>query len=201
MKHPGIFETGVTRISNYTSAELQDVLAVEEPLEIRLQYQTPTGTVEKNIAVTMRTPGNDRELAAGFLFTENIVNEAKPINNIINHRSIGNVITVQLTSSFFTDIKKLERNFYTTSSCGVCGKASIEAIQLKNISSVKNATGVVKAEVFYSLPDKLKDVQRVFDNAGGLYAAALFDLNGTLLEVQEDVGRHNAVDKLIGPFF
>ncbi len=189
--------------------EFADALAVEEPLEIRLGF--PDGK-HKAVSITMRTPGHDAELAAGFLFTEGILTSSNQIKQI---RHCGksepgaiatgfltaetNTIRVDLNNVIDLDLKRLERNFYTTSSCGVCGKASIEAL----------ATGVKKldtelkidTDIIHSLPEKLREAQSVFEKTGALHASALFDSNGNLDFVREDVGRHNALDKVIGAKF
>lgn len=176
--------------------EFGDVLAVEEPLEIRLGF--PDGT-RKAISITMRTPGDDGELAAGFLFTEDIISSPDQIEQIRHCGDGTNTIRVDLHDCLDLDLKRLDRNFYTTSSCGVCGKASIEAL----------ATGVKRTEsdtkvtpdVIHSLPHRLREAQSVFDTTGGLHASALFEADGGLDIVREDVGRHNALDKVIGAKF
>lgn len=176
--------------------EFGDVLAVEEPLEIRLGF--PDGT-HKAISITMRTPGDDGELAAGFLFTEGIISSPDQIEQIRHCGDGTNTIRVDLHDCLDLDLKRLDRNFYTTSSCGVCGKASIEAL----------ATGVKRTEsdtkvtpdVIHSLPLRLREAQSVFDTTGGLHASALFEADGGLDIVREDVGRHNALDKVIGAKF
>jgi FdhD protein len=180
----------------------EDVLAVEEPLEIRLAIKGEKDV--KSVAVTMRTPDHDAELAVGFLFTEGIIKHPsqisrisyadKPIEGVLHH----NVICVEVKPDVKIDFKRLERHFYTASSCGVCGKVSIEAVQ-PNICTIfpKNRPFFEKS-VICCLPDALRKAQSVFEQTGGLHAAALFDIRGNLLAVREDVGRHNALDKLIG---
>lgn len=174
-----------------------DMLAVEEPLEIRLQ--TPLET--KPIAVTMRTPGNDAELAAGFLFTEGIVKNRKDIASVQNDRTNPNAVVLVAGAGFAPELDNLERNFYTTSSCGVCGKASIDAIKtVPAFSAVKDQIKLAPA-FFTNLPVKLREQQEVFESTGGLHAAALFKLDGKIVLLREDVGRHNALDKLVGHAF
>ena len=178
-----------------------DVLAVEEPLEIRLGFHRKGKFEHKAISITMRTPGNDFELASGFLFTEGIIKSPEDINAIKHCGKFGqltNTVRVDLASGTKVDLKKLERHFYTTSSCGVCGKSSIDALDTG--AQVVRSKGFprVKIEVINSMPKKLRKSQTVFDKTGGLHAAALFNREGKLLELREDVGRHNAVDKLIG---
>jgi FdhD protein len=178
-----------------------DVVAVEEPFEIRLIWDDegdPRSRREKPISVTMRTPGHDEDLAVGFLYTEGIVRQSA---DVVSCSADGNVARVALAPGVGVDLGRLERNFYVTSSCGVCGKASIDAIRVTRdvagppaeLHEPKIASHVVRA-----IPATLRRVQSVFEETGGLHAAGLFDPAGTLLGVREDVGRHNAVDKLIG---
>ena len=174
----------------------EDVLATEEPLEIMLK--TGKDQIPSPVSVTMRTPGNDEELAVGFLFTEGIIASKKHLNNTISQQFSDNQVIISLHPDFDVDLKKLKRNFYTTSSCGVCGKESIEAIkQVCRIPVQKENIEVKTADIF-NLPNKLRSGQVTFASTGGIHASALFDLNGNLLELREDVGRHNALDKLIG---
>ena len=182
-----------------SSSPVQDLLAVEEPLEIRIG--------ERSVSITMRTPGHEFELAAGFLFTEGILSEQRQIQSIRythpnrNSRQAHNSVTVELKPEVEIDFAGLERHFYTTSSCGVCGKASIEAIEAKGCAVLARNTPVVSAAVIHALPDAQRQAQSVFDRTGGLHASALFDDRGNLLDLREDVGRHNALDKLIGAQF
>lgn len=177
------------------------MLAVEEPLEIRVEHGTDPNRTVRNLSVTMRTPGADEDLAKGFLFTEGIVQRA---SDILSTRVLGeNIVLASLHPELAFDPGKLERHFYTTSSCGVCGKTSIEALQttVKCVLSRESEKWVARPEILYALPHTLREAQATFDATGGLHAAALFDPNGQLLAVREDVGRHNALDKLIGHFF
>jgi FdhD protein len=196
-----ILTVPVQKVEGDSSAPFQDLLAVEEPLEIRLHNNLE----DKSISITMRTPGNDFELAAGFLFSEGILNNAAQIREIRwshidngNPRQLGNSVTVELNAGVEVDLDRLERHFYTTSSCGVCGKASIEAIQMQGCPVLPRNLPIVASNVIHSLPDALRRAQPVFERTGGLHAAALFSPDGTLQLLREDVGRHNAVDKLIG---
>jgi FdhD protein len=173
-----------------------DALATEEPLEIRLDAP---GMEQRAVAVTMRTPGSDFELAAGFLHTEGLIAATGDVAGIRycdvpRAEQQYNVVTVALNRPY--DAALLQRNFYTTSSCGVCGKASLDSISVR-CDPVAEGPELGEA-VVVALPDRLREAQRVFDRTGGLHAAGLFDTAGTLLELREDVGRHNAVDKLIG---
>lgn len=173
------------------------MLAVEEPLEIRLISGPVDQRAEKAVSITMRTPGNDEELAAGFLFTEGIVTDARQLV-ALKKGFDPNVIRVELDPSVAPSLKSLERNFYTTSSCGVCGKASVDAVKVASKYTPMKNTFAVSAQVLHSLQEKLRASQKVFDATGGLHASALFDTEGNLKLVREDVGRHNALDKLIG---
>jgi FdhD protein len=176
----------------------QDFLAVEEPLEIRINLGSDRKCDDRNVAITMRTPGNDPELAVGFLFTEGILHSADGISGISS--PAPNVVTVSLTLEDETgvDLERLERHFYLSSSCGVCGKASIQAIEASGCTSPPRDRPMLNRELIHQLPGALRSRQMAFDRTGGLHAAALFDSEGTLLDLREDVGRHNAVDKLIG---
>lgn len=183
----------------------QDNLAVEEPLEIRLGYEAANKLREhKNISITMRTPGDDFELAAGFLFTEGIIRSAAEIDAIkhcgapVGRAFLRNTVRVDLRSGVEIDFKRLERHFYTSSSCGVCGKTSIEALQTLACPVLPPLRPVFDAALVHRLPEILREAQAVFERTGGLHAAALFDTKGKLHALREDVGRHNAVDKLIG---
>jgi FdhD protein len=176
--------------------ERSDTLATEEPLEIRAQGP---GQDASRVAVTMRTPGGDFELAAGFLFTEGLVQPGDVrrvayCDDLDDPDQRYNVVTVTLTTPF--DAERLRRNFFATSSCGVCGKASLDDIAVR--CAVVPVGFAVSAEVVVGLPDRLRDAQPVFDRTGGLHAAGLFTAEGGPLAIREDVGRHNAVDKVIG---
>ena len=177
-----------------------DHLATEEPLEIRLIAQG----VRQTVAVTMRTPGNDFELAAGFLHGEGVIAGPRDIARIsycvdpaIDAAQQYNIVNVTLRGQVVPDLAPLERHFSITSACGVCGKASLEALQVRGVTPLTGGPDVC-AEVLYRLPGKLGDAQRVFQQTGGLHAAALFDAAGNLIQLREDVGRHNALDKLVG---
>jgi FdhD protein len=176
----------------------QDHLTTEEPLEIRLV------SPKRTVAVTMRTPGADFELAAGFLYSEGVISCKQDIQRIsycvdksIDGEQRYNIVNVELRSGLIADLQPLERHFYTNSACGVCGKASIEALRLRSYPVISSQT-TVTPELIYSLPDQLRAAQSLFTTTGGLHAAAIFNSQGQLLKLQEDVGRHNALDKLIG---
>ena len=184
--------TQVTEWEDGAIRSVQDSLAAEEPLEIRI------GGVP--ITVTMRTPGHDLELAAGFLLTEGIIESTDQIAGLHavapENGLKSNVVEVELKDTSF-DLKSLQRNFFAASSCGICGKASIDAIRARGLRSPERDFHV-EPEILCRLPDILRSEQAVFSRTGGLHAAALFDVSGQLIELREDIGRHNAVDKLAG---
>lgn len=174
-----------------------DTVTAEEPLEIRVAGRA--------LAVTMRTPGDDFDLALGFLLTEGIIARADDVTTLMHCQDEGedgrptyNVVDVALRPGVPLPDPSLERSFYTTSSCGVCGKASIDAVRLRSAFDVRADTTALTSQLLVSLPDALRAHQKVFDRTGGLHAAGLFTAAGELLAVREDVGRHNAVDKLVG---
>jgi FdhD protein len=177
-----------------------DSLATEEPMEIRLI----SGDARQRVAVTMRTPGADFELAAGFLYGEGIVSSAEDILKIsycvdadLDAEQQYNIVNVELRGGREYDLRSLDRHFYTTSACGVCGKASLEQLELRGCPVIPPGPEI-SAEAIYSFPEKLREAQGLFEATGGLHAAALFDSGGELVALREDVGRHNATDKLLG---
>lgn len=182
-----ILTVPLQRVEAGKVSAIQDFIAVEEPLEIIVNG--------RSISITMRTPGHDFELAAGFLFTEGML--AGP-HQIASTRQAGNSIQLVLHPDVEIDLDRLERHFYMTSSCGVCGKASIEALRAGQCPEIKRGSPQVQAAVISELPALLREQQTVFEHTGGLHAAALFDTSGKLLALREDVGRHNAVDKIAG---
>lgn len=196
----------VRRVSSNNLVKTEaDAIAVEEPLEIRLGFAENGKFAHRAISITMRTPGNDFELAAGFLFTEGVLvskNQISEIKHCGKFPSAQNTVRIDLTPNASVNLKKLERNFYTTSSCGVCGKSSLEALKVAGARTIAKENSLkIPAEIIHGLPKKLRDAQNIFDETGGLHAAALFDADGNLVDLKEDVGRHNAVDKLIGAQF
>jgi FdhD protein len=208
------------RVTGFASQTVEEMLAVEEPLEIQLGYGAAQSRAVKSISVTMRTPGNDFELAAGFLMTEGVVRdvneieriayaaagnidgsaEAAAVRSALPYRPTNNVVRVDLSADVRVSLSTLERNFYTTSSCGICGKASLLALRSVCPPRRRN-TFSISAETLYMLPARLREAQSVFDRTGGLHGAGLFDADGELLALREDVGRHNAGDKLLGEEF
>ncbi len=181
-----------------------DTVAVEEPLEIRIGVPEVASLRHQAVSITMRTPGDDFELAAGFLFTEGILTSLHQVAGI-HHCGRGagltNTIRVDLADGVQVDLKRLERNFYTTSSCGVCGKTSLEALATGARRVASAGDFRIDARLIDTLPRKLREKQATFERTGGLHAAALFSRHGGLEGLREDVGRHNAVDKLIGARF
>jgi FdhD protein len=197
---PAVAPVLVWRVEGPVTTEQPDELAVEEPLEIRLAFDQEGRRVRRGISVTMRTPGHDGELAIGFLFTEGILHSPEQVANIEDWGP-GNVVRVELKPGVAVDLDRLERHFYAASSCGVCGKASLEAVRVRPRSEPIPGRPTVPAAVIHALPETLRASQGAFRRTGGLHAAALFDPSGRLLDLREDVGRHNALDKLIGAAF
>lgn len=190
-----ILEVPIKRVTNSQSVDLMDSLSVEEPLEVRIK-QGADASKSRAIAVTMRTPGADHELASGFLYTEGIISS---ISQIAEIKKPGcNVIEVVLNREMEIDPVLLDRHSFIASSCGVCGKKSIEAVKARRTYTPTAPFPSVDPEIVHGLPDKLSAGQDSFGCTGGLHASGLFDMSGKLLLLREDVGRHNALDKLIG---
>ncbi|MCX5440687.1 MULTISPECIES: formate dehydrogenase accessory sulfurtransferase FdhD [unclassified Streptomyces] len=188
----------VLRIRDEQVSSRPDTLVAEEPLEIRLNG--------KPLAITMRTPGDDFALAAGFLVSEGVLGATEELQSIVycagavqDGSNTYNVVDVRTAPGVVIPDITLERNVYTTSSCGLCGKASLDAVRTTTRFAIDDTPPVrIEPSLLASLPDRLREAQRVFDRTGGLHAAALFSEAGELLDIREDVGRHNAVDKLVG---
>lgn len=213
---PAYSRSAVRRVaSGEEHVDFDDVLAIEEPLEIRLGFSKDGRFSHQAISITMRTPGDDGDLAAGFLFTEGIVRDAGEIKQIrhcglkigkgggtLDRASAlnSNTIRVDLNEGVDVDLKSLERHFYTTSSCGVCGKSSIEALHT-GVTKLTNNDLRVDSDVIHGLPASLLRAQPTFEKTGGLHASVLFDSEGRIDTIAEDVGRHNALDKVIGRKF
>lgn len=183
---------------------IEDSVAIESPLEIRAVFGPTSGRKDRSLSITMRTPGHDFELAAGFLLSEGIIQSGADIDSfeycgtVAEGESTSNQLRVNLSPSVEIDMSKLQRHFYTTSSCGVCGKASLDAIEAQDVSPITNNELTVAASLVRKLPDLLRQQQDIFGSTGGLHAAGLFSRDGQLIDLREDVGRHNAVDKLVG---
>jgi FdhD protein len=194
----------ISKVSGDQRVSKADSVAVEEPLEIQLGYPSAEGAAAKSVSITMRTPGDDAELAVGFLYTEGIIQGGDQLASVehsgapVNDSGLRNIIRVILKANVEVDLGRLQRHFYTTSSCGVCGKASLEALRVTGQKSLADKTVTFRRTVIIGLPVKLAAEQRVFTKTGGLHAAAVFDQAGKILFVREDVGRHNAVDKVVG---
>ncbi|WP_260703707.1 formate dehydrogenase accessory sulfurtransferase FdhD [Edaphobacter flagellatus] len=220
---PAVRCSQAERVSGVRVDSTTETLAVEEPLEIQLGYGTSGRRTTKSISVTMRTPGHDVELATGFLMTEGVVRDVHDIAHVSHgeyredclrgddidqnsDRAIlprpikNNTVRVDLYPDVLVNLANLERNFYMTSSCGICGKASLLALRSVSPPRRRNEFSI-DVDVLYALPDCMRRRQSVFDRTGGLHAAALFSAKGELLGLREDVGRHNAVDKLLGREF
>jgi len=192
--------TQVTVFSGEDTTRRSDRVVTEEPLEIRVSIAGSS----KTVAVTMRTPGADFELASGFLFSEGLVTEPSNVAGIsyckdddLPAEQLYNIVIVELRDVTALDLAPLERHFHVSSACGVCGKSSLEAIQLRGVRPVAQGPSLTK-EIVTALPEQLREAQRLFESTGGLHAAALFTAQAETVAVREDVGRHNAVDKLIG---
>lgn len=202
MKSP-VQELLIDALRDAGNARRSDVLAVEEPLEIRLMRDglpeaDENGGTGRSLSVTMRTPGNDAELALGFLHGEGLLREPRDVIDTGYCGSTGNILRVTVRHDLPLDLARLARNFYSTSSCGVCGKASIDAVTAS--AGGRRITGgpVVREAVLRRLPDALRASQAGFAETGGMHAVGLFTAEGELLSSREDVGRHNAMDKLVG---
>jgi FdhD protein len=196
MPEQRIAPVGMLKVTSQSATETDDVLAIEEPLEIRVAWRSNGEQREKPISVTMRTPGDDFDLAAGFLFTEGLIRSGDDIEGIRQWGS-PNVVRVALAGETTIDAAKLDRHFYTTSSCGVCGKTSIDAVRVITSRAPRRPIRIDRALV-HRLPALLEQNQSAFHATGGLHGAALFRESGELLRIREDIGRHNAVDKVIG---
>lgn len=183
---------------------LADIVAVEEPLEIQVVADVANAAAAKSVSITMRTPGNDIELAIGFLFTEGIITDrgqilaANPVGQEDPSTALQNTIRVELSADVELNLASLERHFYTTSSCGVCGKASLDALQVAGLRSLADIDTRFDSDALIGLPGEVRERQPVFIETGGLHAAAVFGPDGEIHLVREDVGRHNATDKVIG---
>ena len=201
----GLSRVKISRLADGRLADRMDVVAVEEPLEIRVEF-TRNGSRETSaVSVTMRTPGDDFELAVGFLYGEGLVRRRNDVAEISychgEEPQTYNIVLVKLRPGAPFDPDALSRNFYMTSSCGVCGKASLEAVEVRGCEQIPDEGLRLDPAILSGLPGKLRAEQGLFDRTGGIHAAGLFDEAGELISVREDVGRHNAVDKVVGEAF
>ncbi|MGY6560346.1 MAG: formate dehydrogenase accessory sulfurtransferase FdhD [Nitritalea sp.] len=206
MTQNSLHQHTVYRVTAEGSQSMADLVAVEEPLEIRLGYGELPFREEMALAVTMRTPGEDAALAVGFLFSEGLIQQpsdllsVKHCTRVKKPEQYGNVLRVELAPELPMDPTRFQRNFYTSSSCGVCGKSSIEAVE-QQCSFIPIGSQRISSHLIVSLPERLRAAQPNFSASGGIHAAGLFQADGTCIAVHEDVGRHNAVDKVIGARF
>jgi len=191
-----VSEKTILRVENGIQQTVLDRIVIEEPLEIQIRYCLNGKWLKKNLAITMRTPGNDSILALGFLFAEGIIATKRGIEFI--EQVEDNVLMIKFLQITKVNLAALERNFYATSSCGVCGKASIEKLEKITCFFPQKDLPKIKQRTLLTLPNTLRNIQSIFEETGGIHAAGLFTSTGVLLNHAEDVGRHNAVDKLIG---
>ena len=193
----GVAAVEVDVVAGAETTRRTDAVTVEEPLQIRLVHGPAEARARTDVAVTMRTPGDDAALALGFLYTEGIIDSATQVTELDED---DNTVTVDLDPTARFDPEELKRNTYTTSSCGICGKASIEAVQVRIPDRAGEDRFAVHADTLLSLPDALRARQQSFAQTGGIHASAAFRADGRIDRVAEDVGRHNALDKLIGRY-
>lgn len=191
----------IKKVTMNGTSEKEDQLAIEEPVEIQISFLEEGKRIQKSVSITMRTPGHDTELATGFLFTEGIIQNKDQIKAVKSSVLDENKVVVTLSDTETPALKSLERNFYTTSSCGVCGKASIDAIKTISMYAELEDDLTITKEILFKLPALLQKQQEIFKSTGGLHASALFDKEGNFIALREDVGRHNALDKVIGSAF
>ena len=184
--------------------EFDDQISIEEPLEIILKYKDKKTWVEKTISITMRTPGHDEDLVRGFLFNERVVEQINHLDNIelvgdpVGQYKLKNKAVASINNSATIDINKLIRNFLTNSSCGVCGKTSVDSLEIIKKDKILKSIPKINHEIIMKSPLMLKQNQSEFEKTGGIHASGLFDKKGNVIALREDVGRHNALDKLIG---
>ncbi len=194
----------VLKYSSNNFKDVEDLVSIEEPLEISLKYKEKDNWVEQTLSITMRTPGNDEDLVRGFLFNEQIVKSLNDIDNIesygdkVGQYKIQNKILATLNNSENVNISKIKRDFLTNSSCGVCGKSSLDALEIIKTTKTNASEPKISKDVIIQSPDILREGQSEFSKTGGIHASGLFNSDGKLIALREDVGRHNALDKLIG---
>ena len=194
----------VSKLKNSKLEEIKDSVSVEEPLEMRLKYKKNNKWEVENISITMRTPGNDEDLIKGFLFNERIIKNINDIESIEHKGEVSgdydlqNVIEATIGNIDNIEIGKLKRNFVTNSSCGVCGKTSLDAIQVVKENKLDLTFPLINEKIILQSPKLLMNKQSEFSKTGGIHASALIDVNGNVIAIKEDIGRHNALDKLIG---
>ena len=194
----------VTKFSSKNFNDTEDLISIEEPLEISLKYKSEDKWINQNLSITMRTPGHDEDLVTGFLFNEQIITSLKDIASVesfgekVGQYNLQNKILVTLNNSENIDITKIKRDFLTNSSCGVCGKSSLDALEIIKKDKTSKLNPKLSKKIIINSPSTLRENQSEFAKTGGIHASGLFSANGNLLSLREDVGRHNALDKLIG---
>ena len=194
----------VLKFNSKKFESIDDLISIEEPLEISLKYKDEDNWITQNLSITMRTPGDDENLVRGFLFNEQIVQDIKDIDSIesygkkVGQYNIQNKILATLNNSQNVNISKIKRDFLTNSSCGVCGKSSLDALEIIKKDKTNSVEPQISKEVIVKSPNVLKNNQSEFSKTGGIHASGLFSSNGQLIDLKEDVGRHNALDKLVG---
>ena len=195
------------KVLKYNSGKfenIEDLISIEEPLEISIKFKEKDDWIKRILSITMRTPGDDKDLVRGFLFNEQLIKNIKDIDTIesfgdeVGQYNIQNKILVTLNNSENINISKIKRDFITNSSCGVCGKSSLDALEIIKQNKTNPDQPRISKEVIIKSPTILRENQSEFSKTGGIHASGLFNSNGDLISVKEDVGRHNALDKLIG---
>jgi FdhD protein len=194
----------VNKFKSNKLEKIDDLISIEEPLEISLKYENENKSVTQLLSITMRTPGQDEDLVRGFLFNEQIIKDIKHISSIekfgekVGQYDLQNKILVTLNDASNVNITKIKRDFLTNSSCGVCGKSSLDALEVIKQDKTPKLEPKLSSKIIISAPDTLRNNQTEFAQTGGIHASGLFNKDGSLINVMEDVGRHNALDKLIG---
>ncbi len=194
----------VTKFKKNRLENTEDFISIEEPLEISLKYKDNEKFISRSLSITMRTPGNDEDLVRGFLFNEQIIENIKDIESIesfgekVGQYNVQNKIIVTLNNSKNINISKIKRFFFSNSSCGVCGKSSLDALEITKKQKASKSNPKISKDIIIKSPNTLRQNQSEFAKTGGIHASGLFSSNGDLLSLKEDVGRHNALDKLIG---
>ena len=194
----------VLKFRSNNSKEVDDQISIEEPLEIIIRYKDKENWVENTISITMRTPGDDEDLVRGFLFSERVIEKINYIESIeltgepVGQYKLKNKVVVTINNSENIDIDKIKRNFLTNSSCGVCGKTSLDSLEIIKKDKIIKSIPKIHHKIIMKSPNMLKQNQSEFSKTGGIHASGLFNTSGKIIAVKEDVGRHNALDKLIG---
>ena len=194
----------VIKFRSNDSKEVNDQISIEEPLEIILKYRDKENWIENTISITMRTPGDDEDLVTGFLFNERVIEKINHIESIevsgepVGQYKLQNKVTITINNSENVDIDKIKRNFLTNSSCGVCGKTSLESLEIIKKDKIIKSIPKIHYEIIMKSPYLLRKNQSEFSKTGGIHASGLLNVNGEMIALKEDVGRHNALDKLIG---